>query len=136
MLSQADANQCIEEAAAELKALSYDELMQLAARQDKSHDVKSREMQVAGETVYANTRIFTVGRLRKRVGVEMTLSTEGGREWAWTPCVYFERFEKGHLYVARRNGWDVALFRTLPYLLIGILVTTMLALVWHFFLRE
>ena len=135
MLSQEGANACIEAAAAELKQLSYEELEKLAACQDGNDVTLDRELKVSGETVYVNTAIGKLGRIHKRVCVEMVLSAKGGTLWPDTPCVYFERFESGRLYVARAKGWETALFKALPYAFLGVVAIALVALVWHLFLR-
>jgi len=76
-----------------------------------------------------------LGRIRKRVCVEMVLSAEGGSRWADTPCVYFERFESGRLYEGRATGWEIALLKALAYVGFGGVVIGLLALMWHLFLR-
>ena len=97
MLSQTDADQCLEDAAAELKALSYEELEILGGLQDRCSSDLHRELRIAGETVYVNTTIGKLGWFRKRICVEMILSAEGGHQWPRIPCAYFERFKSGCL---------------------------------------
>ena len=136
MLSQEDADACIEAAAADLKSLSYEELERLARLHGSSDEWQSRELQTAGETVYVNTTFAKFGRFRKRVSVEMVLSAEGGCDWPRVPCVYFERFKSGQLFVARAPGELVrTLFHALPYAFVSGVVIALAVLVWHLFLR-
>ena len=115
MLTQHDADQCIEAASAELKSLSYEELEKFVELEGRGDAALDRELEVSGEIVYVNTTIGKLRRFRKRICVEMILSAEGGHEWERVPCVYFERFESGRLWVAPRSRWAETLFRALPY---------------------
>ena len=135
MLSQKDADACLEAASADLKSLSYNDLEKLAKRQTPNGEEENIELKVAGKRAYISTTITKFGRFRKRVSVEMVLAVEGGKELKRTPCVYFERFESGRLYVARAKGWEIALFRALPYAFLGVVAIALVALVWHLFLR-
>ena len=120
MLSQNDADRCIEAAAVELKSLSYEELERFAELEDRDDAVLDRQLDVFGETVYVNIAIGKLGRFRKRICVEMILSAEGGHQWARVPCVYFERFESGRLWVAQARRSENALFSALPYVFFGV----------------
>ena len=77
MLSQQDAYACLETAAAELKELSYEELERFAKSHCMLDNWQNRELLLDGEKVDVNTMICKLGRLYKRVSVEMTLSAEG-----------------------------------------------------------
>ncbi len=135
MLSQSEASRLIEESAQELQHLSYKELVRLATRGDRAHCTIHRKLEALGETVYVNTTIERLGRFRKRLCVEMVLSAEGGAKWPVTPCVYFERFESGRLYVARAKGWEIAIFKALPYVFVTGVAFVVVTLLWYLFLR-
>jgi hypothetical protein len=136
MLSQDDANQCIEAAAAALKSMSYDELKKLCAEQNRDALPLNKELIVSGETVYVNVAIGELNRIRKRVCVEMVLSAESGALWPETPSVYFERFESGHLYDRRPRQWEIALFRAMPHMFVIAIVMALFVVVWYLFLRS
>ena len=98
MLTVEDATRHLERAARELEALSYDELAKLAEAQDDNPELLSRYEQCQGTEVYIDTAVVKLGRLRKRVSVEMILTADGWEAWARVPCVYFERYASGKLY--------------------------------------
>ena len=135
MLSQQDAYARLETAAAELKELSYEKLEIFARSHCMLDNWQSRALLVDGETFDVNTMICKLGRLHKRISVEMTVSAEGDIQWSETPCVYFERYKSGRLYVAQAKGWEIALFKAVPYAFLGVVAIALLALVWHVFLR-
>lgn len=138
MLSLEAANAYLEMAASDLKELSYDELESFARSHCMFDNWQSRESLVEGEKVEVNTMICKLGRLHKRISVEMTLSVEGEGEGDALsyPFIYFERFKSGRLYPSpREEAREAALFKALPYAFFGGVVLGLLALVWHLFLR-
>ena len=136
MLSQQDAYACLEAVASELKELSYEELERFAISHGMLGDWQSREFLVDGETVYVNTMIAKLGRIHKRISVELNLRAEGDILPADTPYLYFERYKSGRFYPSvREAATEAALFKALPYVFIGGVVIALVALVWHLFLR-
>lgn len=137
MISKEDAWAVLDAAAAQLKTLTYEELGKLAAGLLGSPDTEWREFQqvtLGGEHLHIDVLMGGWGLLRRRISVEMVLSSDDGTLTpATVPCVYFERFRSGRLYVPRTKGWEIALFKSLPYAFFGGVVIAGLALVWHFF---
>ena len=108
MITQQEADAAIEKASEEFKHLSYEELKRRTMLQESGHEEPNRQLRIAGETVYANTRFAMFGIYRKRVSVEMVLLVDSEERWHRVPCVYFERFESGRLYVPDAKKWERA----------------------------
>ena len=135
MIPREKARACLEAAAADLKELSYEELERFAGSHCMLDNWQSRELEVDGEKVDVHTMMCKLGHIHKRISVELTLSAHGGILPPDTPCVYFERFESGRFYPSsREKAREAALFKALPYALLGLVVIALLTLVWHLFL--
>ncbi len=135
MISRENACACLEAASTPLKELSYQELERFAESRCMLDNWKSQQLQVDGEDVYVNTMIARLGRIHKRISVELTLSAERGILPLDTPCVYFERFASGRFFPSpREQTREAALLKSLPYALLGGIVIGLLALVWYLFL--
>lgn len=123
MITQQEAAAAIEKIAEEFKHLNYEELERFAISHGGFDNWQSRELLVGGETVYVNTMIGKLGRIHKRISVELILSAEDGILPADTPWPYFERFESGRLYLPRQaTKWETALLKALPYASIPLLI--------------
>jgi hypothetical protein len=135
MICREKACACLEAAAADLKAMSYEELERFGRSEGMLNNWQSQERQVDGERVYVNTMICKLGRIQKRVSVELTLSAEAGKLPANTPCLYFERFKTGRFYpTLREEAREPALHGALPYVLVGVVAIILLALVSYLFM--
>ena len=136
MIPLEDAEACLEAAAAELRELSYEELERFARSHGMLDDWQSREVQIDGEKVDVNTMIGKLGRIHKRISVELTLSAESGMLPADTPFLYFERYESGRLYPSPREAaMDAVLAKVFPYALFGLVTITLLGFAWFLFAR-
>jgi len=107
MISQDRADAAIEDAARSLLEMTYDQLNDLSKRVKRKLAHESWEISVDGEPAYVSMMIGEIGCLRKRVCVELVLGSECADQWAHVPCVYFERFKSGRLYVARASAWHM-----------------------------
>jgi len=137
MISRDRACACLETAAGDLKRMSYEELERFAISHGTLCDWQSREVLVDGHKVDVNTLMGKVGRIHKRITVEMTLQADVGILCADTPCLYFERYKSGRFYPSpREEAREAALRKALPYASLGGVVIALLALVWHLFLRS
>lgn len=135
MISREDARAYLESESNKLKGLSYEELERFARSHNLFDNWKSHALQISDEKIDVNTMICRLGRIRKRISVELTLSAEGGILPADAPCLYFERFKSGRFYPSpREKTREAALLRALPYAFVGVVIG-LLALVWHLFLR-
>ena len=106
MISQEQADAALVQAARELMEMSYDELALLDNRLPRSPEDEWRELPsiaVGGEKFHVHLLIGKIGWFRRRFSVEMVLNSEDGTQWPRVPCVYFERFRSGRLYVARTH---------------------------------
>ena len=135
MISREHADACLEEASADLKAMSYEELETFAESHSLFDDWQSRELELDCGAAAVFILASQLGHINKRISIEMTLSSVAEEVPERTYCVYFERFKSGRLYVGRAKGWEIAVFKALPYALVGVVVIGLLALVWHLFLR-
>ena len=131
------ASRHLEQAAQQLKSLSYDELAKLAEAQCHDPDLFSRFEECEGTEVYIDTTIVKLGRLRKRVGVEMVLTAgdevDSGRV---TLCAYFERYASGRLYQASGTRSIRGLVRALALavgyvVLLAVVVCGVGAALWY-----
>ena len=97
---------------------------------------QSREVQFGGETVDVNTMMGKLGRIHKRISVELSLSAEGDIVPADTPFLYFERYKSGRFYPSpREEAREAALGKALPYALLSFAVLGLLIVIWYVFLR-
>ena len=135
MITHQLASQCLESAAAELKGLSYKELEAFVKTHFKFNSWQSREVRIEKQAVSVNTLICKLGRLNKRISVELTLSAECGVLPSDTPCCYFERYETGRLYVPRAKTWEVVFFKVLSFAFFGGVVIALLILGRYLLLR-
>ena len=136
MISREKACACLESESAKLKELSYEELERFARSHSMFDSWQSRELQVDGEKVEVNTMMGKLGRIHKRISVELTLSAEGDILQADTPCLYFERFKSGRFYPSpKEKTREAALLKALAYLFFGTSVIIAAGLVWYFFFR-
>lgn len=127
----------LESAAENLKNLSYAELVRLAELQRSSVDWQTQEIEFDGEKVRILTNINKIGRLRKRVGVELTLDAEGEAGRVRSPFIYFERFESGRLYPSPgADERESILVTSLRLVFLGGVVIALLAILWYLFLRD
>ena len=137
MLSQEATNACLEAAAAELKEMSYEELEGFARSHGMLHDWQSREVLVDGHIVYVNTMMGKVGRIHKRISVEMTLHADVGILPENTQFEYFERYQSGRFYPSPQEAArEAKLAKMYLCVVVGGGLIGLLALVWHLFLRE
>ncbi len=98
MISQEMACACLEAAAAELKEMTYEELERFAESCGIFGDWKSRELEHDGVAVEVVMLAGKLGLIRKRISIEITLSTVGGEAPDRTYCRYFERYRSGRFY--------------------------------------
>ena len=94
MMSLSHAREFLDDAAQRFCHMSFDNLLPYANRSTGEPHVF--EYTVEGEIVYINLTASLLGRLRKRVGVELVLSRVG-EQWSEVPSAYFERFRSGKL---------------------------------------
>ncbi len=131
MLSQKDANACVKAAADDIMKSSYDELFELLKGQD---DIRlDREVMLSGETFYLSTAIGKLGFWRKRICVEIVLSAKGGFKWPETPCVYFERFKSGRIYLGEVKPWEAILLKAFLFLSFVVAIISLITLGLKFF---
>jgi len=136
MISREHADACLEEASVDLKAMSYEDLETFAESHSMFDGWQSREIQVDGTATEVFILAGQLGRINKRISIEITLSSVGEEVPEHTYCVYFERYKSGRFYPSpREEEREATLVKALPYALIGIVVIGLLALVWHLFLR-
>ena len=138
MITQEQANACLEEVARELKGMSYEELCLLLTQLPCSPSSRwraSRQLSVAGEKLYVNVLISRLDYFRRRVSVEMVLSSEGETQWPHVPCVYFERFKSGRLSAREASRWEVMLFKALPYAFVALVAIGLAIFVLYLLLR-
>ncbi len=110
MLSQAEADRCIEDVGEEYRRRTYDELSALMGDNAGASTTLHPRIVIGEHTVYANITLCHLRRLRKRICVECVLSAEGGQDWARTPCVYFERYQTGRIWEMSAREAAVWLF--------------------------
>jgi len=126
----------LEAAATDLKTLSYAELERLAELHESADHWQIKDIQVDGKTVRIYISFAKIGRLRKRVSVEMNLSAEDEKGQSHCPFIYFERYKSGRFYPSpQEESRQAALLKSLPYAFLGAVVIGLLALVWHLFVR-
>jgi len=121
MITEQEADAAIERIAEEFKHLNYEELEKRAGLQESGHEEPDRQLRIAGETAYVGIMFAKLGRFRKRVSVEVTLSGEG--DSSVCRFTYFERFESGRFYLPRQaTKRETALLKALPYASIPLLI--------------
>jgi len=137
MTSKDEALAALEEAAAHMKSLTYEELSRLAApgERDRSFRLSNRgwirygpighverSWEIGDHTVYLATLIGSYGLIRKRVAVEMTLVTEDGEHCKDVASLYFERFKSGKLRQPAVRVWQIILLAIVLVAAIGVAV--------------
>lgn len=132
MLSQAEADRCIEDVGEEYRRRTYDELSALMGDNAGVSTTLDRRIVIGEHTVYANIMLSHLGRLRKgkRICVECVLSAEGGQDWARTPCVYFERYQTGRIWEMSAREETVWLFVWYFWLVLMAAVVVIYVLRW------
>ena len=127
MLTQDDAQKRAEELGAELMRLSYNDLVDLRHAQCENSDTLCRfEDHPKGE-LYVDVGIGKLGRMRKRISVEITVTGDGWEKWDQPGCVYFERFASGKLYWFTTSAWQALLFYI--FIFIGVVII-LLSIIW------
>lgn len=136
MLNRETIDECLEAASVELKKMDYAELDRFAESHGMFDDWQCREVELDSVPVEVFILAGKLGHIRKRISIEITLSTVGGEVPAHTYGRYFERYESGRLYPSlREQARQDAIFKALPYALVGVVVVGVLALVWHLLVR-
>lgn len=121
MITQEEAEAAIERVSEEFKHLSYEELERRAILQESGQEEPTRQLRIAGETAYVGIVFAKLGRFRKRVSVEVSLSGEG--DSSVCRFSYFERFESGHFYPSpRATQREAALGKVFPYASILVMI--------------
>ena len=78
-----------------------------------------------------------LGRIHKRISVELSLSAEGDIVPADTPFLYFERYKSGRFYPSpREQARDDLILLPLLYSFMGAGVLGLLIVIWYVFLRD
>jgi len=136
MISREKAEVCLEEATADLKAMSYEELETFAESHSMFDDWQSRELQIDGVVVEVYVLAGRLGRVRRRISMETNLGSVGEEVPERTYFDYFERYQSGRFYPSpREEARETALVKALPHAFGVAVVIGLLALVWHLFLR-
>jgi len=129
MISSRNAQSSLEVAAAEFKAMTYQELERYAFQHQLFDTWQSRTLSLDGHNVVLNLMFGRVGRFRKRISVEMTLTDTQGNIPGY-PCIYFERFESGgyspSLHYLKWEPWIWRLFLT--FLIGGLVIIAALGI--------
>jgi len=140
MIPKEDAWVVLDAAASRLKSLTYKELALVAAELPSSPNSEWREWQQAtinGQNLHIDVLIGEWGLLRRRISVEVVANSDDGTLTpAVIPCVYFERFKSGRLYIPRTKTWEIAIFKTLSYVFVSGIAFVVVALVWYLFVRS
>ncbi len=138
MFSEEQVDACFEAAAANLKAMTYEQLEDYADTHGTWYVWKDRDFRFDGETINVSTLMGRLGRTKKgqRVTVEISLDAEEGVLPRRSRCVYFERYKSGRLYDAEASEWEIAVFRSIPYLFLLFTAIGLLALAWNLLMRS
>ena len=114
MITEQEADAAIEKIAEEFKRLSYEELERRAILQESGQEEPNRQLRIAGQAAHVGIVFARLGRFRKRVSVEVTLSGEG--DSSVCRFAYFDRFESGHFYPSEQAmKWEASLGKVFPY---------------------
>ena len=131
MVSRETVGACLDAAAAELKEMSYEELERFAESHGMFGDWKRRELEHDSVTVEVFMLAGKLGHIRKRISIEITLSTVAGEAPERTYCRYFERYQSGRFYPSpREEARDAVLAKVFPYALVGLATIMLLGLAW------
>ena len=77
MLTRETVDECLDAAAADLKKMDYAELERFAESRGMFDDWQSRKLELDGVAVEVFILAGKLGRIRKRISIEITLSTVG-----------------------------------------------------------
>jgi len=102
LISEEQAREALANAARGLMDMNYEDLERVDRQTPESND-GWRELSpvaVGDEQLHVHVLMGKLGLFRPRISVELVCSTEDGPQWDRVPCVYFERFKSGRLYVA------------------------------------
>ncbi len=115
MMTVQEADDCVEHEACSYKTKTYAELREIANGPNGELSFVDRTWH--GTPVRLTVLVNELGLLRRRVSVEIVASAEGDGDWAWTPCVYLERFENGKLVSGGSKGSSALSMRLSGFLI-------------------
>lgn len=92
-----DAQRWLTELIAEFEALSYEDLVRLLKQQSADREALVRFRDFPGGRLCADPVLASIGRVRRRISVEIVVVPKAGADVRQIPAHYFERYADGRL---------------------------------------